>query len=92
MGERLARQLRVAEGVSEPALEVGEALGRLPAARRPAGHLAVVAVKSTQALMLCTSGTRTDQLAVTTAEPPSLVISRSSERSDFTSSMALRRS
>ena len=73
VGQRLAREVADRRTVAEPALELGEALGGVPAARRLAGHLAVVTMKSRQALMLATSGTFTDQVAVTTVSPPSLV-------------------
>src|SRR5258706_4700873 len=92
MRERLAGECGIGEGVSEPALEIGKPLGGLPAGRLLAGHLAVVTTKSRQALMLYTSGTFADQDAVSTVSPASLVISMSSGRIDFTSSIALRRS
>ena len=77
VGEGLARELGLREGVSEAALQVGE-VGDRRAARRLACHFAVVTEKSRHAEMLLTSGTLTDHVAESTASPPSLVISRSS--------------
>jgi hypothetical protein len=96
VGEGLPGEAGIGEGMADAALQLGEALGRGRAARRTAGHWDDAepdeAVKSMQALMFDTIGTLTDQLADTTVSPPSFVISRSSGRTDFTSSMALRRS